>query len=98
MKPGDKVYSPQLAGIFTVKEIKGNAIVTEEGATLSSKMIVKQSNVNDVFMSLYQKDQRESSIQQLAEMTKIDGGQMLHSMVQDHGMPLTTFLEILKRT
>jgi hypothetical protein len=32
------VYSPELNGIFTVIEEKGNALVCEEGCTLSKKM------------------------------------------------------------
>ena len=34
-----KVYSPELKQSFTVKELRGNAIYTEEGACLSAKMV-----------------------------------------------------------
>lgn len=37
----DKVYSPQLQDIFTVKKISGNAIYTCQGACLSRKMVVE---------------------------------------------------------
>ena len=39
LKVGDKVYSPQLDSMFTIKEIKGNAIYTEEGAVLSINLV-----------------------------------------------------------
>jgi hypothetical protein len=39
MKKGDKVWSPELKAMFTVKEIKGNAIHTEEGAVLSKNLV-----------------------------------------------------------
>ena len=39
MSKGKKVYSPILDKVFTVKEIKGNAIYTEEGAVLSTKLV-----------------------------------------------------------
>lgn len=94
MIPGDKVYSPQLRSSFTVKEVKGNAIITEEGATLSAKMVSK--NVSQVFKGLYTA-QKEQAIDQLVQMSKVDGGETLYEMVQDNGMPLTTFLQILKR-
>ena len=40
-KPGytTQVYSPELKQTFTVKELRGNAIYTEEGACLSAKMV-----------------------------------------------------------
>ena len=40
-KPGNpsQVYSPELKQSFTVKELRGNAIYTEEGACLSAKMV-----------------------------------------------------------
>ena len=40
-KPGytTQVYSPELKQSFTVKELRGNAIYTEEGACLSAKMV-----------------------------------------------------------
>ena len=34
-----RVYSPQLDEVFEIKEIKGNAIYTEEGAVLSKKLV-----------------------------------------------------------
>ncbi len=47
MKPGTKVYSPELKKEFTVKEVKGNAILTEEGCTLSSKMVIESFSIED---------------------------------------------------
>jgi len=97
MKPGDKVYSPQLNEEFTVKEIKGNAVITEEGAVLNSKLI---SNVNskatELFKGMYSKE-RETHISKVVDHTENDNGEMLYDMVKNYGMPLKTFKEIISR-